>query len=252
MSFDRLLRVLPRLPYDPRRHGLYRLNEELVVSRELSVYDPKVFGRYDLETQRVVPRDERGSELWDLDLDALMASTREAVAKRAPRVAGDRYDLVLPLLRPGSGTLLDACTARPEARVRDAVKALGYEYVPIDIDGDGVTVRREDLTRLTFAEDSVACVISLDTLEHIEDYEAALREIHRVLEPGGVAVLHTPCYYVGRPDNVPIDPGTDPWEHVRYFSMRAVVESVAGAGFAVLRVGLQLDYGAVLCVASKP
>jgi SAM-dependent methyltransferase len=239
MRFHRLLRALPRLPYDPRRHGLYR-------------FDPKLFGRYDLATQKVVPRDGDSPTLWDADLDALSAGARQVTAEFGPRVTDDRYDVVLPLLRPGRGTLLDACTARPEPRVRAAVEALGYEYVAIDIDGDGVDVRREDLTALTFADDSIAAVISLDTLEHIPDYEAGLREIRRVLEPGAAAVLHTPCYYVGRPDNVPIEPGADPWEHVRYQSMRAIVESIARAGLAVVRVGLQLDYGAVLCVAVKP
>jgi SAM-dependent methyltransferase len=250
-ALARVIRAAPRLPYNPRTHGLYRLGDEVPVGRHLSVYDPTVFGSYDLETQRVVARDENDPGVWALGFDGLMAETHALHAETGPLIVEERYDLVLSLLAPGQGLLLDACTPAPEQRVREAVEQLGYRYQAIDIEG-GDQVQREDLTALSFGDATVAAVISLDTLEHIPDYGAALREIYRVLVRHGVAIVHTPCYYVEREHSAPLDPERDPWGHVRYFSARELVQTIAETGFRVLRVGFQLDYGAALCVLAKP
>ena len=247
----RLVRAAPRLPYNPRTHGLYRIGEELPVTRQLSVYDPTIFGSYDLATQRVVPKDPGDPGIWALNFDLLMGDAQRLRAQRGALVVDERYDQVLALLLPGHGLLLDACTPAPEERVRTAVERLGYRYQAIDVAG-GTDVQQEDLTKLSFADESVAAVISLDTLEHIEDYGAALAEIARVLRPGGVAIVHTPCYYVERETSAPLDPERDPWGHVRYFSARELLSTVVQSGLVLQRVGLQLDYGAVLAVAAKP
>lgn len=59
-------------------------------------------------------------------------------------------------------------------------------------------VRHEDVTALGFEAASFDVVVSLDVLEHVPDFRAALREFARVLRPGGVLLL---C--------VPYDPGLD-------------------------------------------
>ncbi len=43
----------------------------------------------------------------------------------------------------------------------------------------------EDLTALTYPDDSFDLVLTSETLEHVPDLEAALAEIYRVLKPGG-------------------------------------------------------------------
>jgi SAM-dependent methyltransferase len=48
--------------------------------------------------------------------------------------------------------------------------------------------------RLPLADGSAACVTALDILEHIPDDHAALREIARVLRPGGALVASVPAY----------------------------------------------------------
>ena len=53
-------------------------------------------------------------------------------------------------------------------------------------------VRHEDLTRLTFADDSLDLVLTSETLEHVPDLDLALREIRRVLVPGGRHVFTIP------------------------------------------------------------
>ena len=53
-------------------------------------------------------------------------------------------------------------------------------------------VRSEDIEALTLADDSVDIFITQDVLEHVFHPDAAIREIHRVLKPGGVHVFTAP------------------------------------------------------------
>jgi SAM-dependent methyltransferase len=260
-------RIRPVLSYGPRRIARalrsragrlrYRLlghrydpATELVVKRgPQSLVNTRVFGVYDLAKQEVVPKQGAGAER-PFQLDTLVMRARGLT--EPPELELDRYSLALALLPNGSGICLDACTASPEERVCEAVEARGYRYVPIDIDGDGERVLHEDLTRLSFESDSVAAILSLDTLEHIVDFERALGELRRVLRPSGVAIVHVPCYYFDRETSEPIvEEDGDPWAHVRYFSAWDLVRTAAGVDFAVLRISLHLDYGAVMCVLSK-
>ncbi len=73
-------------------------------------------------------------------------------------------------------------------------------------------------------------VVAFDVLEHIEDDEAAVREIHRVLRPGGLALIA-----------VPADPRL--WSahdeavgHVRRYTRPELVDLFARNGFTVERV----------------
>jgi SAM-dependent methyltransferase len=62
--------------------------------------------------------------------------------------------------------------------------------------GDGVSTgagtRSEDLTRLSYPDCSFDLVLTSETLEHVPDLNAALREIHRVLAPEGRHVFTVP------------------------------------------------------------
>ena len=64
-------------------------------------------------------------------------------------------------------------------------------YITADISGKNVD-RKEDLTRLSFEDSSFDLVYASHVLEHILDDAAAIREIRRVLAPGGRAVLPVP------------------------------------------------------------
>lgn len=52
-----------------------------------------------------------------------------------------------------------------------------------------------DIHALPLADASVDAVICLSVLEHVEDPLRAMREIHRVLVPGGYAFLYVPFLY---------------------------------------------------------
>ena len=48
--------------------------------------------------------------------------------------------------------------------------------------------------RLPFQDASLACVLALDVIEHVDDDRALLAELRRVLRPGGVLVASVPAY----------------------------------------------------------
>ncbi len=53
-------------------------------------------------------------------------------------------------------------------------------------------VRSEDLTRLTYPDASFDLVLTSESLEHVPNLDAALREIRRVLVPGGRHIFTIP------------------------------------------------------------
>ncbi|SHI44017.1 Methyltransferase domain-containing protein [Roseomonas rosea] len=58
------------------------------------------------------------------------------------------------------------------------------------VDEEGV--RCEDLTQLTFPDESFDLVLSSDVMEHVHDIHTAFAEIARVLKPGGVHIFSIP------------------------------------------------------------
>jgi O-antigen biosynthesis protein len=53
-------------------------------------------------------------------------------------------------------------------------------------------VRCEDITQLSFEPNSLDLIVSSDVLEHVPAPEAAFRECHRVLKPGGFHLFTVP------------------------------------------------------------
>src|SRR5262249_2320809 len=81
--------------------------------------------------------------------------------------------------------------------VHDALLGLPHftasDYQPGATPGAVVDgIRSEDLTRLTYPDESFDLVLSSETPEHVPALHAALREIRRVLVPGGRHVFTVP------------------------------------------------------------
>ncbi len=72
--------------------------------------------------------------------------------------------------------------------------AIGSEYLGDDVVGGTIKggLRHEDMTRLSFADDSLDFILSFDVLEHVPDYRKALSECMRVLRPGGTMLMSVP------------------------------------------------------------
>lgn len=77
----------------------------------------------------------------------------------------------------------------PEKALRRALVGPGYETA--DLRQPGVA-HRVDITRLPMPAEAYDVVIANHVLEHIDDDRQAIRELHRVLRPGGIALLTVP------------------------------------------------------------
>jgi ubiquinone/menaquinone biosynthesis C-methylase UbiE len=60
--------------------------------------------------------------------------------------------------------------------------------------GTGPCLVQGDAQKLAFADESFDLVVSCETIEHLPDPWAALREMYRVTRPGGQLFLTTPNY----------------------------------------------------------
>ena len=66
-----------------------------------------------------------------------------------------------------------------------------------------------------FADNSFDCVVSFQVIEHIQDDHLFLKEIQRVLKPGGTAWITTP--------NRPLSLSRNPW-HIREYTARELTD----------------------------
>ncbi len=90
-------------------------------------------------------------------------------------------------------------------------------------------VRRADLLQLPFAEDTFDVVTALDVLEHLDDDAGGLREMRRVLKPGGRVFIFAPAHLWlwSLQDEVS--------HHKRRYTARTLRETVRQAGLEIDR-----------------
>jgi SAM-dependent methyltransferase len=91
-----------------------------------------------------------------------------------------------------------------------------------------------DATAMPFPDGSFDVVIAAEVLEHIPADQAALREISRVLAPGGTAAVTVPAWLPERICwRLSDDYHNVPGGHVRIFTRRELETKLAAAGLAV-------------------
>ena len=116
-----------------------------------------------------------------------------------------RYDFVLERIRPsehlleigvGAGTFTNQILSKCQSYV-------GVEYdhaTCLDArrkTGDKANIVEGDARRLDFANEQFSFVVCLEVLEHLGNFTAGVKEIHRCLKPTGIAVVSVPFRRIG-------------------------------------------------------
>lgn len=116
---------------------------------------------------------------------------------RCPRCASTDRERHLVAYMERAG-LLDVAGKRvlhfaPEPHLRTRIRAAKpSEYIQGDLFPAEPQIVKVDITRMAFGDAYFDLLIANHVLEHVPDDAAALREIVRVLKPGGHAILQTP------------------------------------------------------------
>jgi SAM-dependent methyltransferase len=120
-----------------------------------------------------------------------VASRRRAVQELGRHLRG-HADTILEVGCSSGYMLQDLRRAFPGALV------IGSDYVGAPLTRlaaaePDLPLLQIDLTECPLPDASVDAVVALNVLEHIADDVAAVRQIHRVLKPGGVAYIEIPA-----------------------------------------------------------
>lgn len=128
----------------------------------------------------------------------------------------------------------------PEDCLQPTIAGLqNVDYVSADI-SSSLAMMRMDVTDIRLPDDSFDVILCSHVLEHVGDDARAMRELRRILRPGGWAILQVPIDTAL--ERTFEDPGvTDPaererlfgqWDHVRLYG-RDYAQRLVGAGFHV-------------------
>jgi 2-polyprenyl-3-methyl-5-hydroxy-6-metoxy-1,4-benzoquinol methylase len=99
---------------------------------------------------------------------------------------------------PTTGDHLDVGSGTGEllrlVRAHYPFRSFGCDYTDKLLCVPGAEIQTVDLNRepLPYNGNRFALVTCIETVEHLENYREVVREIYRVLQPGGVAVFSTP------------------------------------------------------------
>ncbi|MEO8887658.1 MAG: class I SAM-dependent methyltransferase, partial [Mucilaginibacter sp.] len=81
-------------------------------------------------------------------------------------------------------------TEHDTAYHKELAKTNQYDLVTSVYDSGDVL--HQDMTKLTYNDNSFDLCLSFEDLEHIPDYKSVIKELHRVTKPGGNVLLSTP------------------------------------------------------------
>lgn len=105
----------------------------------------------------------------------------------------------------------------PEACfMRTFEKQHAENYITADIESPLAKVKM-DIHKIPFPENTFDVLLCNHVLEHVEDDLQAAREIHRVLKPGGFAILQVPFFHPVPETTLEDKSATDPRQREKLF-----------------------------------
>ena len=134
----------------------------------------------------------------------------------------------------------------PEDSMKDFIRYNwpNVDYKTTDIARAGVDYQMDIMDMRVIASDSIDFFLCSHVLEHVRDDRQAMRELKRILKPGGCGILTVPLDL--DTDEPEEDPNCTPeeswrkfgWEgHVRRYSKQAYIERLEETGFTVYEYG---------------
>jgi len=110
----------------------------------------------------------------------------------------------------------------------------GYEYFE-SISNAGAEFMEASAYELPFPDESFDLVVCSEVLEHLHEYNDAIKEIHRVLKKGGKFYASVPaswpekiCWALSK------DYQNQPGGHLRIFNQKDLVKEIESFGFSIL------------------
>jgi SAM-dependent methyltransferase len=121
--------------------------------------------------------------LYQLSTPEIHRAVLEAIENAGHRLNGNCLDI-----GSGGGQLLRLIAAR------HSLTPYACDFLNGLMETPGQKVELVDLNRetLPYPADHFGLVTCIETIEHLENFRAVVREIYRVLKPGGMAVISTP------------------------------------------------------------
>lgn len=188
-------------------------------------------------TYSVLPY-EVGNSAWTAELTSFheenaagnhaidRASRQHALAQLAKHL-GNRGGVILEVGSSSGFMLQEIRRNFPEAFL------IGSDYVcqPLEKLAESVPdlpLIQMNLVKCPLPGNSVEAVVALNVLEHIEDDFEAVRQLYRILKPGGVAVIEVPA------NPRLYDVYDELLMHYRRYTGKAIVKLCKEAGFEVI------------------
>ncbi len=142
-----------------------------------------------VQIQKTIYQSRNPTRKW------LHSSRREWIINSLKRMAAEKIENALEV-GPGSGVYIPAlsecCTNVTVIDVEDSfladLGALAHRYPSLKLLGD-------DIARSLLPSNSFDLILCSEVVEHIRDSQTAIKEMHRLLKPGGILILSTPQKY---------------------------------------------------------
>jgi len=175
---------------------------------------------------------------WDADLTEFHEKAAEAgnhYIDRASRLYAcleleksekDQNTVILEIGSSSGYLLKEIKTSFPESFL------IGSDCIPEPLEKisekmPGIPLIQFDLVNCPLPDNCVDVVVALNVLEHIKDDEAALKQIYRILKPGGYAIIEVPA------NSQLYDFYDEQLKHFRRYDSMGLKQMSLGCGFVL-------------------